>query len=98
MYVGGWLIMLGGIASSWLFVALNVGLTAVFSEGYLSFLALSGATMLGTLLGLANLGCLLAICGARGREWMKPLAVWVVVPGAARADPGCASRSDDLGS
>jgi O-antigen polysaccharide polymerase Wzy len=78
LYIGGWLIMLSGIASSWVFVALNVGLTTVFSEGYLSFLALAGSTILGTLMGLANLGCLLAICGARGRDWTKPLAMWGV--------------------
>ena len=77
VYLGGWLIMLVGIAASIVLVARNVGL-AVFSQGYLRFLELSSTTMLGPLLGLANLGCLFAICGAKGREWMKPLAVWGV--------------------
>ena len=78
IYVGGWLIMLVGTIASIVFVALNVGLAAIYAEGYPRFLQLSSTTMLGTLLGLANLGCLFAVCGAQGREWIKPMAVWGV--------------------
>jgi hypothetical protein len=75
LYGGGWLIMSGGITASVLVIAQNVGL-GVFSMGYLDFLSLTGSTPLGPTLWLSHLGCLLAICGAGGRRWVKPLVVW----------------------
>jgi hypothetical protein len=77
LYIGGWLIMLIGIATSVVVVARYVGLE-IFSVGYMSFLAMAQSTTLGTALGLSHLGCLLAVCGAGGRLWLKPLAAWGV--------------------
>ena len=94
IYVGGWLIMLGGIGSSWLFVALNVG-TAVFAEGYLSFLALSGSTMARNTPRTREPG--LSAGGLRSPRAAMDEATGCMgrMPGAARAGPGGASRSDD---
>jgi hypothetical protein len=44
---------------------------------YLDFRsAVLGPTMLQTTLDLSQVGCLLAICGAGGRRWLKPLVIW----------------------
>jgi O-antigen polysaccharide polymerase Wzy len=78
LHAGGWLFMLGGIAASYTIVLATVGLS-VFSIGYLPFLELASTTVLGTALWLSNFGCLLAICGAKGRARFTPFLVWVAL-------------------
>ncbi len=80
LYGVGWIVMTVGIATSVVIAAQYAG-PAIFSMGYMAFLGMISDTMLSTTLPLAHVGCLLAICGAGGRRWVAPLAVWSVFIG-----------------
>jgi hypothetical protein len=75
MHRAGWLLMLGGIGAAVTTIGLNGG-PAVLTLDFYGVLRLVEETGLSALIDLANFGCLLAICGAAGAAWKKPLAVW----------------------
>ena len=76
LYGVGWVLMLIGLGAT-MVILIQAGGPALFSMSYLDFRsAVLGPTMLQTVLDLSQLGCLLTICGAGGRRWLKPLAIW----------------------
>jgi oligosaccharide repeat unit polymerase len=78
LYRVGWLLMLGGIGAALLALVRSGGL-GIFSLGYLEFRSLVLApTGLFALIQVSQLGCLFALCGAEGRRWVRPLAIWLV--------------------
>ena len=76
LYGAGWVLMLVGLGAS-LAILIRYGGTALFSMSYLDFRsAVLGPTMLQSALDLSQVGCLLTLCGAGGRRWLKPLVIW----------------------
>lgn len=76
LYGAGWVLMLVGLGAT-LAILVQAGGSALFSMSYLDFRrAVLGPTMLQTTLDLSQVGCLLTICGAGGRRWLKPLVLW----------------------
>jgi oligosaccharide repeat unit polymerase len=77
LYIVGWSLLLIGSALLVLIFAQNGG-PAVFSMDVLEFRAtILTQTVLPTAIDIAQLGCLLAICGG-ARRWPWPLLMWAV--------------------
>jgi len=76
LYGVGWVVMLGGLAGTAFTLLVNGGL-GVFALSYGAFRAtFLGPTSLQTAVDVSQLGCLLALCGAGGRRWIWPLALF----------------------
>jgi hypothetical protein len=68
--------MLLGLGAS-MAILVREGGPALFAMSYLDFRsAVLRPTMLQSALDLAQVGCLLTICGAGGRRWLKPFVIW----------------------
>jgi hypothetical protein len=79
LYRAGWLLLVGGMAGAAWFMLTRGGF-GIFSMGYLDLrVEVLGATPAPLAIDAAQLGCSFAICGARGREWIKPAAAWGVL-------------------
>jgi hypothetical protein len=76
LYRYGCLLLVLGLVASAVVIFRNGG-TGVFALGYLEFrAAMLGPTLLQTSVDLAQLGCLLALCGAGADRWKRPLAAF----------------------
>jgi hypothetical protein len=76
LYTVGWLVMLAGVGDAAAAVIAHGGV-GVLAMGYEEFRStFLGPTRLQIAVDIAQLGCLLAICGGGGRRWMWPLATW----------------------
>jgi O-antigen polysaccharide polymerase Wzy len=76
LYLTGWVLLLVGLGAT-LAILVQAGGPAILSMSYLDFRsAVLGPTNLQSTLDLSQAGCLLTICGAGGRRWLKPLLLW----------------------
>jgi hypothetical protein len=76
LYQIGWLLMLVGLFGTAVIFAVHGGL-GVFAMGYQEFRnTVLAPTQLQTCVDTAQLGCLLALCGAGRRQWVAPLVVF----------------------
>lgn len=76
LYGVGWVVMLVGLGGT-LFTLLAHGGLGVFTLSYAEFrFIMLGPTNLQTFVDHWQLGCLLALCGAGGRRWVRPLAAF----------------------
>jgi hypothetical protein len=81
LYGAGWVLMLVGIGAT-IAISVRAAGSALFSMSYLEFRSeVLGPTMLQSALDLSQVGCLLTICGAGGRRWLKPLVLWSLCAG-----------------
>jgi hypothetical protein len=72
----GWLLLLGGLSVSALILVRGGG-RAILAMGYMEFRTFVLApTNLQSAVDVSQLGCVLAICGARRDQWIRPLAAW----------------------
>lgn len=78
LFVGGWISLVVGIIVTVAVLVQYLGF-GLLGADYGVFLELAQTTYLGTALGLAHLGCLMAICGAPKGRWLKPFGLWLVV-------------------
>ena len=74
-WVIGWLILLGGLAGV-VATLRSAGGLALLQVSYGEFSNTAGGSRLSVFLDVAQIGCLLCLCGSRDRQWMMPLLAW----------------------
>lgn len=76
LYAIGWVVLLAGLIASAVALVVGGGISVLSaSYGVFRETVLEG-TMLWVTIRIAELGCLMAICGASGGKWKWPLAAW----------------------